>query len=145
MLLNLPAAIRISLTHAWAPEHWPAAMIFAEMARMLNPEPAVFIPGKYDTNGKWMDGWESRRKRVNGHDWCVLKLGRAGILKGVDIDTSHFTGNYPPAAAIEGAFLASGEPDDQTVWQEVLPSVNLQGNSHHYHEISSTQVLHTCA
>lgn len=114
---------------------------FAEMARMLNPEPAVFIPGKYDTNGKWMDGWESRRKRVNGHDWCVLKLGRAGILKGVDIDTSHFTGNYPPAAAIEGAFLASGEPDDQTVWQEVLPSVNLQGNSHHYHEISSTQVF----
>lgn len=114
---------------------------FAEMARMLNPEPAVFIPGKYDTNGKWMDGWESRRKRVNGHDWCVLKLGRAGILKGVDIDTSHFTGNYPPAAAIEGAFLASGEPDDQTVWQEVLPSVNLQGNSHHYHNIQSTQIF----
>lgn len=114
---------------------------FAEMARMLNPEPAVFIPGKYDTNGKWMDGWESRRKRVNGHDWCVLKLGRAGILKGVDIDTSHFTGNYPPAAAIEGAFLASGEPDDQTVWQEVLPSVNLQGNSHHYHVIQSTQIF----
>lgn len=114
---------------------------FAEMARMLNPEPAVFIPGKYDTNGKWMDGWESRRKRVNGHDWCVLKLGRAGILKGVDIDTSHFTGNYPPAAAIEGVFLASGEPDDQTVWQEVLPSVNLQGNSHHYHDIQSTQIF----
>ncbi|MES2049213.1 MAG: allantoicase, partial [Pseudomonadota bacterium] len=42
---------------------------FAEMARLLNPEPAVFIPGKYDTNGKWMDGWESRRKRVNGYDW----------------------------------------------------------------------------
>jgi hypothetical protein len=81
MLLNLPAAIRISLTHAWAPEHWPAAMIFAEMARMLNPEPAVFIPGKYDTNGKWMDGWESRRKRVNGHDWCVLKLVAPGYLK----------------------------------------------------------------
>ncbi|MFZ6847603.1 allantoicase [Undibacterium sp. RuRC25W] len=109
---------------------------FAEMARMLNPEPAVFIPGKYDTNGKWMDGWESRRKRVNGYDWCTLKLARAGVLKGVDIDTSHFTGNYPPAASLEGAFIANGEPDANTVWQEVLPSVNLQGNSHHYHEIT---------
>src|SRR5574337_1816629 len=36
---------------------------FAEVARMLNPEPAQFVPGKFDTNGKWMDGWESRRKR----------------------------------------------------------------------------------
>ena len=39
---------------------------FAEVGRMLNPEPAQFVPGKFDTNGKWMDGWESRRKRVAG-------------------------------------------------------------------------------
>ncbi|MFZ6645734.1 allantoicase [Undibacterium sp. TJN25] len=109
---------------------------FAEMSRMLNPEPAVFIPGKYDTNGKWMDGWESRRKRVNGYDWCVLKLARAGTIKGVDIDTSHFTGNYPPAASLEGAYVAQGTPDAQTEWTEILPSVNLQGNSHHYHEVT---------
>ncbi|GGC93962.1 allantoicase [Undibacterium terreum] len=112
---------------------------FAEMSRMLNPEPAVFIPGKYDTNGKWMDGWESRRKRVNGYDWCVLKLARAGVIKGVDIDTSHFTGNYPPAASLEGAYVADGAPDAQTQWTEILPSVNLQGNSHHYHEVGSEQ------
>lgn len=47
---------------------------FAEVARMLNPEPAQFVPGKYDTNGKWMDGWESRRKRVAGHDWAGAGL-----------------------------------------------------------------------
>jgi len=114
---------------------------FAEMARMLNPEPAVFIPGKYDTNGKWMDGWESRRKRVNGYDWCVLKLARAGVIKGVDIDTSHFTGNYPPAASLEGAYLAQGAPDAHTAWTEILPSVNLQGNSHHYHAVGSSQAF----
>ncbi|HTD05548.1 allantoicase [Undibacterium sp.] len=114
---------------------------FAEMARMLNPEPAVFIPGKYDTNGKWMDGWESRRKRVNGYDWCVLKLARAGVIKGVDIDTSHFTGNYPPAASLEGAYLAQGAPDAHTEWTEILPSVNLQGNSHHYHAVGSSQAF----
>ena len=114
---------------------------FADMQRMLNPEPAVFVVGKYDTNGKWMDGWESRRKRVNGYDWCIVKLAKAGVLQGVDIDTSHFTGNYPPAASLEGAFLSAGEPDAHTVWHSVLPSVNLQGNSHHYHAIQNAQAF----
>ena len=48
---------------------------FAPKERMLNPEPAIFIPGKYDEHGKWMDGWETRRKRVAGHDWCIVRLG----------------------------------------------------------------------
>ena len=72
---------------------------FADKSRMLNPEPAIFVPGKYDQNGKWMDGWESRRKRGPGHDWCVVRLARPARLVGVDLDTSHFTGNFPPAAA----------------------------------------------
>src|SRR5215469_15440421 len=61
---------------------------FAPKERLLNPEPAVFIPGKYDEHGKWMDGWETRRKRVTGHDWCIIRLGRTGVIKGVDLDTS---------------------------------------------------------
>ncbi|MFZ9409027.1 MAG: allantoicase, partial [Burkholderiaceae bacterium] len=51
---------------------------FAPLQRMLNPEPAVFIPGKYDAHGKWMDGWESRRKRVAGSDWGIIRLARPG-------------------------------------------------------------------
>jgi allantoicase len=105
---------------------------FAHRQRMLNPEPAVFVPGKYDSNGKWMDGWESRRKRGPGHDWCVVRLARPGVVHGVDLDTSHFTGNFPPAAALEACDLASGDPDTDTAWQPLLPSVNLKGNSHHY-------------
>jgi allantoicase len=109
---------------------------FAPKERMLNPEPAVFIPGKYDDHGKWMDGWETRRKRTTGYDWCIVKLARAGVLKGLDIDTSHFTGNFPPAASIEGAHLpAGGAPDASTQWAEIVPSTTLQGNSHHYVEV----------
>jgi len=107
---------------------------FAPKERMLNPEPAVFIPGKYDDNGKWMDGWETRRKRSAGYDWCIVKLARAGMIKGFDIDTSHFTGNYPPAASIDAAFVAGGEPDASTQWTQIVPSMTLQGNSHHYVE-----------
>ena len=74
---------------------------FAPLSRMLDPQPAQFIPGKYDDNGKWMDGWETRRKRTTGHDWAIVRLGRRGRIAGFDVDTSHFTGNYAPAAMIE--------------------------------------------
>ncbi|SDE27675.1 allantoicase [Paraburkholderia lycopersici] len=110
---------------------------FAPMARMLNPEPAVFIPGKYDDNGKWMDGWESRRKRVSGYDFCIVKLGVPAVLAGVDIDTSHFTGNYPPAASLQACVSSGSIPPENTAWTEVLPSVALQGNAHHYHAIDT--------
>jgi allantoicase len=110
---------------------------FAPKERMLNPEPAVFIPGKYDDHGKWMDGWETRRKRTNGYDWCIVKLARAGVIKGLDIDTSHFTGNYPPAASVEGAYVREGEPSAETQWVEIVPSTSLNGDSHHYVEVAN--------
>jgi allantoicase len=104
---------------------------FAAKERMLDPAPAVFIPGKYDENGKWMDGWESRRKRGEGHDYCVVRLGRPGVIKGIDIDTSHFTGNYPPAASLD-ACRSEGDPEEDETWTEIVPATNLKGNSHHY-------------
>ena len=113
---------------------------FAAKERMLDPASAVFIPGKYDENGKWMDGWESRRKRGEGHDHCVVRLGRPGTIVGVDIDTSHFTGNFPPAASIEGAHVAEGAaPNQSTAWTEIVPSITLQGNSHHYLDVASAE------
>ena len=116
---------------------------FAAKERMLNPAPATFVPGKYDANGKWMDGWESRRKRGPGHDWCIVRLARPGRIAGFDLDTSHFTGNFPPAASVEGADLASGDPDGATTWFPLLPSVNLGGNRHHYFAVeSNARVTH---
>ncbi|MFT3990179.1 MAG: allantoicase [Luteolibacter sp.] len=107
---------------------------FADKSRMLNPEPAIFIPGKYDTNGKWMDGWESRRKRTAGHDWCVVELARPGTIHGLEIDTSHFIGNFPPAASLE-ALTRTGE------WIGLLPAKPLQGNSHHYFTVENAEVF----
>src|ERR1700752_525612 len=76
--------------------------VFADKAPRIAPAPPVFIPGKYDDIGKWMDGWESRRKRVPGHDWCVVELGAPGEVVGLDIDTHHFRGNHPPFASVDG-------------------------------------------
>ena len=73
---------------------------FAPAKRMLSEETPVFIPDRFDQHGKWMDGWESRRKRTAGHDFCVLRIC-PGVIHGFEINTRHFTGNYPPAVMLE--------------------------------------------
>ncbi len=103
---------------------------FAPKERLIKPEAPVFLPDEYDERGKWMDGWESRRKRGEGHDHCIVRLGCRGEIKAVDIDTSHFTGNYPPAASLD-ACLCDGEPDQNSQWVELIPASPLGGNSHH--------------
>ncbi|NMG46296.1 allantoicase [Aromatoleum toluvorans] len=115
---------------------------FAEVARMLNPEPAQFVPGKFDTNGKWMDGWESRRKRVAGHDWALVKLGCKGRIRGFDVDTSHFTGNYPPAVSIDATVSESDDVEalKTATWTQILPATPLGPNSHHILESVSDAV-----
>jgi len=114
---------------------------FAPCERMLKSEPAIFIPGKFDEHGKWMDGWESRRKRVEGYDYCVVRLGKPGVVRGADIDTSHFKGNHPPAASIDACYCANGDPDDNSEWVEILPSVSLQQDSQHLHDINHSGVF----
>ena len=68
---------------------------FAAAKRIIDPSPPIFKEGVFDKNGKWMDGWETRRKRKSGHDYLILKLGKPGRIHKVDIDTSHFNGNQP--------------------------------------------------
>ncbi|WP_028022647.1 allantoicase [Enterovibrio calviensis] len=114
---------------------------FADKQRLLDDAPAQWKEDVYDDNGKWMDGWESRRKREEGHDYCVVRLGLAGKIVGVDIDTSHFTGNYPPSASLEACYSPEGDPDSHQQWTEVLPSLSLDGDSHHFADISSPNVF----
>src|SRR5690349_24784627 len=63
---------------------------FAEKENLLKPGRGIFVPDKYTDHGKWMDGWETRRRRIPGHDWCVVRLGLRGVIRHVDIDTNHF-------------------------------------------------------
>ena len=114
---------------------------FAPMERMLHDQPPVFIEGKYDDHGKWMDGWETRRKRVAGHDWCVVKLAKAGVIHGIEIDTTHFTGNYPPAASVEACRIDGGEPDDSTEWRTLIEQTELRGDSEHQFAIDDERAV----
>ncbi len=102
---------------------------FADRSRMLADDEPVFIDGKYDDHGKWMDGWESRRKRGPGHDHCLVRLACPGLIERVEIDTRHFTGNYAPAASLEACLSADGDPGEDAEWRELLPIAPLAGDS----------------
>lgn len=107
---------------------------FAPKENLLKPSAPIFIEDKYTDLGKWMDGWESRRRRTPGFDWCILRLGLPGIVHGVVVDTSFFRGNYPEQCSLE-ACNVSGQPDiaeltgDKTEWREILPQSDLNGDS----------------
>ena len=116
---------------------------FAGMENLIKPGRGIFIADKYTDRGKWMDGWESRRKRVPGHDWCILRLATEGIIQGVDIDTNFFLGNHPPFASIEACYApeATGLPGDAAVWVEILPKSALNPGSQNFFEISDRGVF----
>jgi allantoicase len=113
---------------------------FAPKSNLVKPEPAVFIPDKYTAKGKWMDGWESRRRRVPGHDWCIVELGMRGIVHGVNVDTSHFTGNYPSHCSIEALDLARVRPAQYAIegapWTTLLAKTALRGNGDNLFQIA---------
>lgn len=113
---------------------------FADKSRLLSRLDPVWKDDVYDDNGKWMDGWESRRKRGEGYDYCIVKLGLAGTIAGVDIDTSFFTGNYPPSASIDAIYSPEVDPTNSEEWEEILPSQSLSGDQHHISEIDSDKV-----
>jgi allantoicase len=117
---------------------------FAEKENLLKPGRGVFIADKYTDRGKWMDGWETRRRRTPGHDWCVVELGLRGIIKQVDIDTNHFLGNHPPFASLDAVCLTNGFPSEADAveglsWTPVLSQSPLEPGSQNLFAITSEQ------
>ena len=113
---------------------------FASANRIISPTEPVFKVGVFDKHGKWMDGWESRRKRTAGHDYIIIKLGKPGTIKKVDVDTSHFNGNQPAMISIEGANSNSNKIN-QLKWQPLLSEKKTKANSHHYFTVNSDKVF----
>lgn len=113
---------------------WCTDDFFAEKENLIRHGDAVFIADKYTDRGKWMDGWESRRKRTEGHDVALVQLGAPGVLRGFDVDTSHFLGNQPSHARIEACHAPAGLPNEDgegIAWTEVLPLAALSPGHHH--------------
>ncbi len=110
---------------------------FAPKSNLLKASNPIFIEGKFTSRGKWMDGWETRRRRTPGCDWCIVRLGVAGIIRGVVVDTSRFKGNYPARFSLEACDLGDAPYASErgrvlspnTPWLELLPETSLEGDS----------------
>jgi allantoicase len=107
---------------------------FAPKENLLKASAPIFLESKYTDRGKWMDGWETRRRRTPGFDWCLIRLGLPGIVRGVLVDTSYFRGNYPEHCSLEGATFP-GLPTEQDLtnesvnWIPLLPQMALAGDT----------------
>ncbi len=121
---------------------------FAPKENLLKDSKPIFIEGKFTSRGKWMDGWETRRRRTPGHDWCIVRLGLPGIIRGVVVDTSFFIGNFPSHCSMEACSIAgklSSKAESaallspKTHWQEILPKAILTGDTQNLFEISNNE------
>jgi allantoicase len=141
---------------------------FAPKENLITRGAAVWIEGKYTERGKWMDGWETRRRRDGGdHDWCILRLGVPGVIRGIEVDTSFFKGNFPESCALDvcrveghldalprgaiGAEMAAGsgaaaattaglQADEPGPWRDLLPRTQLQGDSHNFFAVTAAPI-----
>jgi len=109
---------------------------FASRHNLLKPGRGVFIEGHYTDRGKWMDGWETRRRREPGHDWCIIRLGVPGVIRGVTVDTNHFRGNHPEACSLDAVELARTTDARPLAalgdtWVEIVPRAPLTGHAEH--------------
>jgi allantoicase len=113
---------------------------FALADNLLRPEAPVFVADRFTKRGKWMDGWETRRRRTPGVDWCIVRLGAPGVVRGIVVDTSHFTGNFPQECWLEGA-ASDGYPSAEELadaeWLPLGPRTRLTGDSKHLINVSN--------
>eukprot|EP00922_Rhytidocystis_sp_ex-Travisia-forbesii_P003529 GHVS01005142.1.p1 GENE.GHVS01005142.1~~GHVS01005142.1.p1 ORF type:complete len:499 (+),score=86.23 GHVS01005142.1:291-1787(+) len=91
---------------------------FATADNLLSPSPPIFKAGEFTEYGKWMDGWETRRRRTAGFDFCIIQLGREGVVRGFEINTKFFTGNFAPRVTVQAAFCPDLEKHIQSVTEE---------------------------
>jgi len=114
---------------------------FAPAKRIINPWPPVFKEGVFDKHGKWMDGWETRRKRSKGYDYLILKLGRPGKIHKVDIDTSYFNGNQPSKVSLDACYSKNKLPNKNSKWINILKKKSTKPNCHHFFNIKNKSIF----
>ena len=111
---------------------WANDEFFAEKENLLRATEAVWKEDVYTDRGKWMDGWETRRRRTPGHDSCIVRLGVPGTIARIIVDTAYFRGNYPASCSIEGCSLPHDASIDALLaaesWVELLPKSDLEGH-----------------
>jgi allantoicase len=118
---------------------------FAPKENLIKPYAPVWKEGLYTDDGKWMDGWETRRRRSprldENFDWCIVRLGMPGEIKGIVVDTAFFRGNFPSHCSLDACAVVGNTDVDGLLaaeWNEILPFSELEGDSRNEFSINDT-------
>jgi allantoicase len=113
--------------------------LFADRENLIKPEDPVFQRHVFGNKGQIMDGWETRRRREAGSDSAIVRLGCAGVVRRVVVDTSYFTGNYPPEVSVE-ACGAEGYPAPADLatasWTTLVPRSKVAGDARNEFDVA---------
>jgi len=127
---------------------------FAPKERLIHAAGPVWKEGEYTDRGKWMDGWETRRRRDvlpgeagfdAAHDDCVIKLGVPGLIQSIDVETTHFKGNFPASCSLDACVMPGATTHydlARAVWQPALERTTLRGDAHHVLRVQRVQATH---
>jgi allantoicase len=127
---------------------------FAPKDRLLAAHAPVWRDNEYTDRGKWMDGWETRRRRDvlpgepgfdQAHDWCIVRLGARGLIRGVDVETTFFKGNFPETCSIETCIMPGARTHydlERAVWHSALDRSTLRGDSHNLFDVAGIDATH---
>ncbi|MFD8495400.1 allantoicase [Amycolatopsis sp. NPDC059657] len=117
---------------------------FAAKENLIKAEAPMFRPHTFTEKGQEYDGWETRRRfgRSEGNDWALLRLGAPGVVRGVNVDTAFFLGNYPEKVRIEATGV-EGYPSvaelETAEWFELVPPQALSGGTDNLFTVDSEQ------
>ncbi len=118
---------------------WANDEFFAERENLVKDGDPAFQTYTFGHKGQVYDGWETRRRRSEGFDQAIVRLGMPGRIAGVVIDTI-FTGNYPPFASVDAVnFSDYPSPGELTGWHTILPKSPLAGDTRNEFEIGDTR------
>ncbi len=121
---------------------WANDELFAERENLIKPEDPTYSTYTFGHKGQIYDGWETRRRREPGHDWALVRLGLPGVVHGVVVDTSFFTGNYPPEISVEGAALEGHPSPDElnaAEWAPLVPRSPARGDTRNAYPVHATE------
>jgi allantoicase len=108
--------------------------------------PAAHDPAAFGPRGKVYDGWETRRRRGPGEDFVIIRLAVPGVVRGVNVDTAHFVGNYPPFASVAATTLLGYPTIDEVLaaeWTTLIDKADLDGDTANIRSVQAPDRLVT--
>ena len=82
------------------------------------------------------EGWETRRRRDAGNDFVLFRLGYAGRVRRLIVDTSYFRYNASESVAVYGSASSHLPPAGSPSWQPLLGRTCLQPDTRHEFAVS---------